>query len=381
MIGTRLRRLARRALLLLICGYVLWPLAVAAGDSSAESRGKSGGSDRLALLAINEHYRELAPLATGSTSELLRDSLAQAGFRVELLRNPSNGVLLAALRRLHTRPDSVDTALIYFVGYARQLRDKNFLLPANADPKSAFDLLTQGVDLDGLRDAAATVAHRLGLVVVDGAYPEPRLDAIAELRPGLAPAPVANATLILLSAPPGNLLASDANPEALARAFSEALETTLSETSASVDAFATAFTARAARDGARQVVRFAGPELPPSFASEVVATTDAATAPASAEPADAAAIDPAPSAPAASAEPIAPVDAVEFEANLSDTQRRDVQRALRQIGLYRGAIDSQFGPLTRDAIQIFQRSRALPPTGRIDADLMHTLLDLMEPDS
>ncbi|MEA3639199.1 MAG: peptidoglycan-binding protein [Lamprobacter sp.] len=332
----------------------------------------------MALLAINEHYRELAPLATGSTSELLRDRLEQVGFRVELLRNPTNGVLLAALRRLETRPDSVDMALIYFVGYTRQLREKNFLLPANADPKSAFDLLTQGVDLDGLRNAAATVARRLGLVIIDGAYPEPQLDAIAELRPGLAPAPMTGITLILLSAPPGQMLAPDASPEALARAFSEAFEATLVKT-ASVDEFVEAFNARATRDAAHQVARFSGPALPTSFALEVDATTDGDTPPASGEPADPELIDPAASARAFSAEPIVPTEAADFEASLTDTQRRDVQRALRQIGLYRGSIDGQFGPLTRDAVKIFQRSRALPPTGRVDVDLMHTLLDLMEP--
>ncbi len=58
-----------------------------------------------------------------------------------------------------------------------------------------------------------------------------------------------------------------------------------------------------------------------------------------------------------------PRTAEDFEATLTDQDRRRIQAALQEIGLYRAPIDGVFGPRTREAITIFQRSRGLPATG------------------
>lgn len=43
--------------------------------------------------------------------------------------------------------------------------------------------------------------------------------------------------------------------------------------------------------------------------------------------------------------------------------RRDIQRALRTAGYYRGSIDGIFGPRTRRAIKLFQRDHNLKVDG------------------
>lgn len=52
----------------------------------------------------------------------------------------------------------------------------------------------------------------------------------------------------------------------------------------------------------------------------------------------------------------------------------DQQQAyLRDTGLYRGEVDGDAGPLTREAIRAFQRTWNLPATGKADAKTQRTL--------
>jgi hypothetical protein len=57
----------------------------------------------------------------------------------------------------------------------------------------------------------------------------------------------------------------------------------------------------------------------------------------------------------------------------SDDLAVDVQSALRRRGFYRGAVDGDVGPGTRQAIRSYQYSRGLTVTGRIDRPLLRSL--------
>jgi hypothetical protein len=51
----------------------------------------------------------------------------------------------------------------------------------------------------------------------------------------------------------------------------------------------------------------------------------------------------------------------------------DVQRALKRRGYYRGSIDGDIGPASREAIRAYQSEHGLSPTGRIDSTLLRSL--------
>lgn len=51
----------------------------------------------------------------------------------------------------------------------------------------------------------------------------------------------------------------------------------------------------------------------------------------------------------------------------------NVQRGLARRGYYRGPLDGDIGPGTRAGIRAFQYDSGLPPTGRIDSDLIAAL--------
>jgi hypothetical protein len=57
----------------------------------------------------------------------------------------------------------------------------------------------------------------------------------------------------------------------------------------------------------------------------------------------------------------------------SDDLAVDVQRELRRRGYYRGSIDGDVGPGTRNAISHYQYDRGLPTSGRIDRSLLRAL--------
>ena len=57
----------------------------------------------------------------------------------------------------------------------------------------------------------------------------------------------------------------------------------------------------------------------------------------------------------------------------SDSIGTDVQRALAEQGYYRGSIDGDLGPMTRDAIAAYQRDHRLPVPGTINAPLLKSL--------
>jgi hypothetical protein len=62
-----------------------------------------------------------------------------------------------------------------------------------------------------------------------------------------------------------------------------------------------------------------------------------------------------------------------YAPDYSDDLAVDVQRELRHRGYYRGSLDGDVGPGTRAAISRYQNDRGLPPTGRIDRNLLRSL--------
>jgi len=70
----------------------------------------------------------------------------------------------------------------------------------------------------------------------------------------------------------------------------------------------------------------------------------------------------------------APAAAMIEDSQLGQKQRRLIQQRLREMGLYTGPIDAIMGPLTREAIMGYQRSRSAAVTGFLTAEQFDALL-------
>lgn len=328
-------------------------------------------AERAALVVVNQDYQKLTPLAAGATQNLVADALRQAGFAVETLRNASSGEMIAALNRLRSDHKSPAVVVFYFAGYARQMNGTNYLLPTTVALQTAFDLLSQGVDLKGvLNDLRATQAP-LQLAVVDGAYAEPVLDRMERLGPALGGVKANGNSLVVLGAPVGRVLDPGASPEVMAKAFGAFI----GQPDRPLDAFAEVFQGAGVPSEARRgkLPMFADASLAERTTLAALLQPPPVASVASAETAPSRAAEPVPEAQETSAETASPASTVSFESGLDASGRRRVQETLRGIGVYRGPIDGLFGPLTREAIRIFQRSRGLPASGTLDAALARAL--------
>jgi raffinose/stachyose/melibiose transport system substrate-binding protein len=77
---------------------------------------------------------------------------------------------------------------------------------------------------------------------------------------------------------------------------------------------------------------------------------------------------------------------IEQALELSDAERAAIQRLLLEAGFYRGALDADYGPGTRNGIAEFQADADLPRTGYLDMETLRQLVSrtapavLMRPD-
>ncbi|MEO0819410.1 MAG: peptidoglycan-binding protein [Pseudomonadota bacterium] len=397
------RRLNACAIKLMIAAAAM--LTWAAAGSAAQAK-------NIALVVVNASYSALDPLEAGNVASRIAGALNGAGFEVTFKEDASNGEMLALLRGLSQHDEQIDTALFYFVGYGRALGKRNFLVSENADPRSAFDLLTQGIDLGNVRKSMADSGAGLRLFVIDAAYPEARLDGIDRLGPGLGAISPEPEEAFLLGGETGAVLSPAARPATLSEAWRSALsrpDRSLIEMLAEIRAVVGRSNERSRLPvliGANADGPFLysaepapAPQPEPEPQPEPVATAPAEPAPVEptpdAEPATATTggpvvrrapgtweetpVEEAPAtatAPATTAAIEPELDGPAYEATLTDLQLKRVQIALSTIGLYSGAIDGQFGRLTRNAITIFQRSRGLDPTGYLKKSEMMALFEV-----
>ncbi len=393
----------------------------------------------VALVVVNAAYRDITDFDPGPVADIVGSALTDAGFEVVTIRNATSGILLSALRRMSTDPDPNGAAVFYYTGYARQLRDKNYVLTKNARLEQPFDFITHGIDVDSILRAMATAGGRAQIAVIDGAYPAAEVDGLPDLEPGFARPTVEGASAVILGTPPGQTLATYDGSVALAEAFAASLGGPGRDLRAIATAFEAEVGARSRRgiyvalgeaanepllleDGAEPVaatfqpvnptqpVQPAPDATPEPTATPAPADPAAEPAPGSAEPEPAPAPEvtatepgsgqiaglqpapgtepegqparagfvPAPETPPAPEPEPEPLSAEEFEAQLTDPERREIQVALQRLGLYLLAIDGDFGRGTRRAIRTFQRLRGFAATGILNAAQTQVLLEVSD---
>jgi hypothetical protein len=341
----------------------------------------------VAVLIVNQDYRKLGPIGGPDPLPGLEAAFEEAGFKVISERDATTGEVLAAIRFMRAEGGSAEAAVFYYAGYVRQLNGRNFLIPVNADPRTAFDMLTQGIDVTSVRAAMADAGGRLSIAIVDGAYPDPTLDAIEGLGPGLAALTPDAGEAIVLGAQPGRILSPEARPSTVADAVRRAISQPTAPLTAIFARIVSESGRMPARAGAVQVAT--GTAMPDTLLPAAAPAAEPPAPEPEPEPdpgsspvrkpapttSETTTADPAPAEPPP-ADPELAMDGPAFEATLDEGELKLVQIALRNIGLYRGPIDAVFGSGTREAILIFQRSRGEDPTGYLTKAQMNALLEV-----
>ena len=162
---------------------------------------------RVALVIGNAGYR-VDPLDNPvNDARLVAASLKQAGFNVMLAENLDRRGLLGAMRAFGQRLNEQTVAVLYYAGHGLQLRDRNYLIPVDAEIRSEDEIPIAGVDVGFLLGRMATARSRTNLVILDACRNNPFATKGGNTAQGLAPMDAPVGTLLAFATAPGKLAA------------------------------------------------------------------------------------------------------------------------------------------------------------------------------
>lgn len=181
-----------------LAAVAAWP-----GDTLAQTQGK-----RVALLIGNNNYAT-APLVNAvNDARDLSEVLKELGFKTIIKENTTRQDIAVALRDFARELDGAEAALFFYAGHAMQFKDRNFLIPVDADMKSEEDVTFSSVELSQVFDRMERARTRFNFIVLDACRDNPFASAFKVSSAGLAQ--IANApsgTLVAYATAPGSVAA------------------------------------------------------------------------------------------------------------------------------------------------------------------------------
>ena len=193
-------------------------LAVAQAASSLTIRPTLGvpTGRRVALVIGNAQYKS-SPLENSVNDATdIDQALKRFGFQTTFLRNASLGQMRESTRRFADQLSNADVALIYFAGHGIESKNKNFMIPVNADIKFEYELADQAYDagawLEMLEMIKSNNAERVNIVILD-ACRNNNLIGSRSLNRGLGRMDAPAGTFLSYSTAPGKVAADGGKGE------------------------------------------------------------------------------------------------------------------------------------------------------------------------
>lgn len=387
---------------------------------------------RVALVLSTEDYQKLPKSSIGTKRGAeIADALKARGFEVIVSQNPSNATARANLRDFAAKAEGADLAFVVLIGHGVSWGGQTFFLASNTELGRATDLLSRAL-------STTNIAQIVGRAQTGGVFffmTSPTFETAIEgldARPQFTSEVPKNAVTIFSSSARIPVSRIDAAGEQAAEALTKLLQQPspslneavkvaanggLGAVFGRVDEISLAKPApapvtqpvvataaqpaptaqktdeiqgkleaeRRAREQAESRWRDEQMRAERAQAEVLKAQADAKKAQADVERAQADAekakqeakrVEAQAQIAAAQAEGLrqAPVAETIEDAQLGQKQRRLIQQRLRDLGLYTGPIDAIMGPLTREAIMGYQRSRSAAVTGYLTAEQFDALL-------
>jgi uncharacterized caspase-like protein len=162
---------------------------------------------RVALVIGNAAYR-FDPLDNPvNDARLVAASLKQAGFDVTLAENLDRRGLLGALRAFGERLNDNSVAVLYYAGHGLQLRDRNYLIPVDAEIRSEDEIALAGIDIAFVLGRMSAARSRVNIVILDACRNNPFAGKSIHTAQGLAQMDAPVGTLLAYATAPGKLAA------------------------------------------------------------------------------------------------------------------------------------------------------------------------------
>jgi hypothetical protein len=190
--------LIQRCLRRLALCFLLWLLTCSSVFAAEQ---------RVALVIGNAAYR-VDPLDNAvNDARLVASSLKQAGFDVTLAENLDRRSLLGALRAFGERLTDNSVAVLYYAGHGLQLRDRNYLIPVDAEIRSEDEIALAGIDIAFVLGRMSSARSRVNIVILDACRNNPFAGKSQHTAQGLAQMDAPVGTLLAYATAPGKLAA------------------------------------------------------------------------------------------------------------------------------------------------------------------------------
>ena len=205
-------RAALRAIALLAIALLCGATSALAAE---RMRGITVTEERIALVIGNAAYR-IDPLDNPvNDARLIGQALKSAGFSVSLRENLDRRGLVDALRDFGNRLGENTIAVLYYAGHGLQLRDRNYLIPVDAEIRSEDEIPIAGVDLGFMLGRMSTARSRINIVILDACRNNPFAGKGGPRAQGLAQMDAPVGTLLAYATAPGKLAADGSGANSL----------------------------------------------------------------------------------------------------------------------------------------------------------------------
>jgi hypothetical protein len=325
MIGARF--ISMRPLLLAI-GFILF------GQASAAQ------SDRVVALVVS--------VADSTRADVVQAALQAMGAETLRSIDPNNAEMRSMLRRFADESENARATFVYLDMPAVIFAEREYVLPEGTGLTYSSDALAHPTDLFTKSIPLLSFARIAGLAEQGGTVIMTVSDPVDGLLDGLtqvvvAPEPVPGASPVLI------VNNADAAP------IIQTIEAMRRDSAVEVGAM---LRRMAVHDG---VTISALPE------SSIFLKEKPASEPVRDEVLESAVI-PEDTTPPETVEPAETLEELTvLQQSLSRSEKRSIQRSLRDLGFYNGLVDGIFGPQTSDAVATFQTERGEEATGLLNS--------------
>ncbi|MGQ0545611.1 MAG: caspase family protein, partial [Betaproteobacteria bacterium] len=180
----------------------------------------AAAEQRLALVIGNSAYK-VGPLRNPlNDARAMAGALRAAGFEVMHGENLSHRQLFEMTRDFGRRLNPGVVALFYHAGHGLQVRDRNFLIPVEADPQTEEEVPDTSVDVNFLLDVMDRARSRVNIVILDACRNNPFARSFRSRASGLAQMEAPSGTLIACATAPGRVASGGAGEHGLLYAAS-----------------------------------------------------------------------------------------------------------------------------------------------------------------
>ena len=161
---------------------------------------------RVALIIGNSAYPGNMALANPANDALaMADVLKRLGFTVIELRDGNKAQMSAAIAKVSDAlKGKQGVGMLYYAGHGLQLDWRNYMVPVDANLKTAADVPQQTIDLSSVVDTFKAAGNRMNIVVLDACRDNPFGGSTSSGK-GLAQLDAPPSTLLAYATAPGNV--------------------------------------------------------------------------------------------------------------------------------------------------------------------------------